>query len=78
MHGEGSTSGAPRLAGQDAEYMSHALSMFKSATRASPIMQPIAQGLSDTRMSKLAGYFSQQSAASIDAGTGVSPQLLCR
>jgi cytochrome c553 len=28
MHGEGAAGGVPRLAGQNAQYMSHALSMF--------------------------------------------------
>ena len=76
MHGEGAPTGAPRLAGQNAEYMSHALSMFKAATRASPIMQPIAQTLSDAQMSELATYFSKQTAPLTDAHSGASPQLL--
>ena len=76
MHGEGAPTGAPRLAGQNAEYMSHALSMFKATTRASPIMQPIAQTLSDAQMSELANYFSKQTAPLTDAHSGASPQLL--
>src|SRR6266403_143679 len=62
MHGEGAPSGAPRLAGQNADYMNHALSMFKAGKRASAIMQPIARNLSDTEIRQLADYFSQQSA----------------
>lgn len=61
-HGEGSTAGVPRLAGQNPQYMSHALSMFKAGTRESPVMQPIAQGLSDADMAALAAYFSSQRA----------------
>ena len=76
MHGEGAPTGAPRLAGQNAEYMSHALSMFKAKTRASPIMQPIAQTLSDAQMGELADYFSKQSAPLADARSAASPQLL--
>jgi cytochrome c553 len=74
-HGEGSSTGVPRLAGQNTEYLSHALSMFKARTRASPIMQPIAQGLSDADMQALAGYFSAQNAPLADAGVAVSPPL---
>ena len=75
-HGEGAPTGAPRLAGQNAEYMSHALSMFKAKTRASPIMQPIAQTLSDAQMTELASYFAKQSAPLADAHSAASPQLL--
>src|ERR1700722_4669998 len=76
MHGEGAPTGAPRLAGQNAEYMSHALSMFKAKTRASPIMQPIAQTLSDAQMTELANYFAKQSAPLVDTHSAASPQLL--
>jgi cytochrome c553 len=75
-YGEGSTIGAPRLAGQNADYMSHALSMFKAGTRASPIMQPIAQGLSDTDMEILARYFSSQTPPPAEAGDPASPALI--
>ena len=61
-HGEGAPSGVPRLAGQNADYMNHALSMFKAGTRASPIMQPIARDLSDAQLRQLADYFSGQRA----------------
>ena len=59
--GEGSESvAAPRLAGQNADYLGHALSMFKAGTRVSPVMQPIANTLSDDDMRALAGYFAAQ------------------
>jgi cytochrome c553 len=74
--GEGAPTGAPRLAGQNAEYMSHALSMFKAKTRASPIMQPIAQTLSDAQMGELAMYFSKQTAPLAEEHSAASPQLL--
>ena len=76
VQGEGAPTGAPRLAGQNASYMSHALSMFKAKTRASPIMQPVAQTLSDAQMSELADYFSKQKAPLVDARSAVAPQLL--
>ena len=75
-HGEGSPAGAPRLAGQNVAYMSHALSMFKAGTRASPIMQPIAKGLSDESISELTEFFSSQSAPAVVTPTAVSPQLV--
>lgn len=75
-HGEGSsTAGAPRLAGQNVEYMAHALSMFKAGTRASPVMQPIARGLSDPDARALAEYFAAQSVPPV-VGTPVSPRLV--
>jgi cytochrome c553 len=74
-HGEGSTTGAPRLAGQNPEYMSHALSMFKAGSRASAIMQPIAQGLTDADMDVLTRYFSNQTPPLVGAGSPVSPAL---
>ena len=76
LRGEGSASGVPRLAGQNADYMAHALSMFKAGTRSSPIMQPIAQGLSDTRMREVADYFSKQDAPNLEAGATRSPLLV--
>jgi cytochrome c553 len=76
MRGEGASAGVPRLAGQNADYMAHALSMFKAGTRNSAIMQPIAQGLSDIQMRELADYFSKQEAPVVDAGAASSPQLL--
>ena len=75
-HLAGSSSGAPRLAGQYPDYMGHALAMFKAGTRASPIMQPIAKSLSDVEIQPLADYFSKQSAPLVDARTHASPQLL--
>lgn len=59
--GEGSSAGAiPRLAGQNASYIAHALSMFKEGTRASATMQSVARNLSDSDMRHLADYFSTQ------------------
>jgi cytochrome c553 len=74
-HGEGAANGVPRLAGQNADYLSHALSMFKAGTRASATMQPIAQNLSDAEMRRLADYFSKQNAPLAGAAAAASPQL---
>jgi cytochrome c553 len=76
MRGEGAPAGAPRLAGQNADYMNHALSMFKAGARASAIMQPIARNLSDTEIRQLADYFSQQSAPRVAVAVSASPQLV--
>jgi cytochrome c553 len=76
VRGEGAPSGVPRLAGQNADYMNHALSMFKAGTRASAIMQPIARNLNDTEIRQLADYFSQQSAPRVALAASASPQLV--
>ena len=73
--GEGNSNGVPRLAGQDAQYMSHALSMFSTGTRASAIMQPLARTLSDADMQSLAEYFSKQDAPPADTLAPVLPQF---
>ena len=56
--GAGSASGVPRLAGQNAQYLEHALSTFKAGTRTSSIMQAVASGLSDAEMHDLAIWFA--------------------
>lgn len=56
--GEGSTSGAPRLAGQNVQYLERTLTMIKAGTRTSPVMQPIARGLSDADIHELTSYFA--------------------
>jgi cytochrome c553 len=66
--GQGAPGGVPRLAGQNADYMNHALSMFKAGTRVSAIMQPIARNLSDLEIRQLADYFSSERAP-LPAGT---------
>src|SRR5712671_5069863 len=71
LHGEGAPNGVPRLAGQDAEYLNHALSMFKEGTRASAIMQPIARSLGEPAMRRLAEYFAKQDAPPADAAAAV-------
>jgi cytochrome c553 len=73
-HGQGASTGVPRLAGQNADYLGHALSMFKAGTRASATMQPIARILSDTEMRRLADYFSKQNASLAGGAAAASPQ----
>jgi cytochrome c553 len=76
VHGEGAPTGAPRLAGQDATYLSHALSMFKAGTRVGPVMQSIAQRLSDAQVSEVANYFSKQTTTLAEGQYPASPPLL--
>ena len=47
--------------------------MFKAGSRASPIMQPIAQGLTDADMDVLTRYFSNQTPPLADTRSPVSP-----
>lgn len=58
--GAGTVSGGPRLAGKNADYLAHALSMFKAGTRASAVMQTVALNLSDSEIRELANFFSRQ------------------
>jgi cytochrome c553 len=56
----GSPSGVPRLAGKNADYLAHALSMFKAGTRLSPEMQSVAGNLSDGEIQALSLYLAKQ------------------
>ena len=51
----------PRLAGQHADYLVHALSNYKSGARSNPIMSGFAAGLSEQDMEDLAAWFASQS-----------------
>ena len=76
LRGEGNSSGAPRLAGQNTDYMVHALSLFKTGARKSATMQPVAAGLSDGQMRALAFHFSRQAASVPKADVAFSPALV--
>jgi cytochrome c553 len=75
-HGEGSTAGIPRLAGQDAGYLSKALAAFRAGTRPSTTMQPIARTLDDAEVAELAHWFSTQHAPRVEAVVDASPDRL--
>ncbi len=47
----------PNLKGQKAGYIETQLKAFKDGSRTNPIMQPLAQGLSDADITNLAAYF---------------------
>jgi cytochrome c553 len=71
--GNSAVAANPNLAGQGAEYISRQLAHFKAGIRVNPIMQPIAQQLSDADMVALGVYFSQQKAKNLAAK---DPQLV--
>jgi len=71
--GNSAVAANPNLAGQGAEYISRQLAHFKAGVRVNPIMQPIAQQLSDADMASLGLYFSQQKPKSLAAR---DPQLV--
>ncbi len=48
----------PALAGKDAAYLSDQLRNYRSGARQNPMMMPIAKGLTDEEIGKLAGYYS--------------------
>ena len=74
--GEGSASGAPRLAGQNATYLEHALSAFKAGTRTSVVMQPIASGLTDADARGLAAYFAGLHGTAVHAAAWPAEDLV--
>jgi cytochrome c553 len=50
--------GAPTLAGQQYEYLAHALKAFRSGTRENAMMGPLARSLSDADIRGLSEYYS--------------------
>jgi len=50
----------PKIAGQHADYMIHALKAYKSGERKNPMMQATVGALSDEDIINLAAYFSAQ------------------
>lgn len=50
----------PRIAGQPADYLVHALTDYKAGVRKNPIMAPQAANLSKQDIEDLAAYFSSQ------------------
>lgn len=50
----------PRLAGQNEDYIQHALSSYQNGSRNNPIMKGMAQPLSKQDIADLAAYFSSQ------------------
>lgn len=50
----------PRLAGQYADYLAHALQAYRSGDRQQPLMTPQAKDLSDADIANLAAYFASR------------------
>jgi cytochrome c553 len=50
----------PRLAGQDYDYLVHALGEYRDGARQNPIMGAMARSLSDPQIQALAHYFAAQ------------------
>ncbi len=50
----------PKLAGQNSDYLYHALKDYKAGKRKNPIMAGQVEALSDTDMQDLATFFSKQ------------------
>src|SRR5690606_28499476 len=62
--GAGRGTGAfPRLAGQRPDYLFASLRAYAGRSRASGVMQPVAEALSEAQMLALAEYYSLQSVA---------------
>jgi cytochrome c553 len=60
MDGNSSIPDNPKLAGQYRDYLAKALRDYKSGARKNPIMQGMAQPLTDADIANLAAYFSAQ------------------
>ena len=58
--GNSATPDFPRIAGQQPDYIVHALSAYKSGARKDPIMGAMGANLSRQDMQDLAAYFSSQ------------------
>lgn len=59
--GNSPVSAFPRIAGQHADYMIHAMQAYKNGQRSNPIMQGIVAPLSLQDMQDLSAFFSRQS-----------------
>ena len=50
----------PKLAGQHARYLSHALAAYQSGARTNPVMAPMAANLSERDIADIAAYYASQ------------------
>ncbi len=57
----------PRLAGQNAVYIAEQLHLFRSGVRQNPVMDPMAQTLSDQDIDNLAVFFASQTPTGLEA-----------
>ncbi len=57
----------PRLAGQNAVYIAEQLHLFRSGVRQNPVMDPMAQTLSDQDIDNVAVFFAAQTPTGLEA-----------
>jgi cytochrome c553 len=69
------SAGIPRLAGLNGKYIEQQLKNFRAGKRSNPIMQPIAELLTDTEVPQIAAYYSALPIPA-SASQGVDPALL--
>jgi cytochrome c553 len=62
----------PSLAGQPPRYLTNQLKMFKTGQRINPIMQAIAENMSDKDMNNLPGYFYSLSLVGAGGDAGLA------
>ena len=55
----------PKLAGQNADYLSHTLKAYKNKTRSNAIMNSQAATLTDQDIANLAAYYASQKGLSV-------------
>lgn len=73
MDGNGTSPSVPKLAGQHPEYLLKELLDFRAEHRASPVMTPILNPLSEQDLANLALYFAAQPR---DPATATRPELI--
>lgn len=60
MDGNSTSHDFPRLAGQNEDYIRHALKLYQTGARKNPIMVGMAQPLTKQDIENIAAYFSKQ------------------
>ena len=58
--GRGAVDGIPHLAGQNSDYLVHAITAYRDGQRKEPMMNQAATGLNTRQISALANYFAEQ------------------
>ena len=66
---DGADKGIPSIVGLEPEYFANTLKFYKTGARANPVMNSVAQALSDEQVEALAAYFATlKPAAKADPG----------
>lgn len=77
LEGQGSTDGTvPRLAGLPRDYLVEQLRAFREGTRVSPVMAPIAGGLTETELTSVASYYATREAMPLDTPREVPVEVI--